>query len=101
MKKISIIAFAAFALVACTNKTQQPSNEESTIQTDKVTSRSEKTQTQFDDSTNKELKVLLINGSPRKEGNTYLALMEAAKQLEKNGIAAELLQIGTQPMHGC
>lgn len=71
------------------------------MQTDKVTSKTEKTQAQFGDSTSKELKVLLINGSPRKEGNTYLALMEAAKQLEKNGIAAELLQIGTQPMHGC
>ncbi len=53
------------------------------------------------DSTGRQLKVLLINGSPRKEGNTYLALMEAARQLEKHGIATELLQIGTQPMRGC
>lgn len=47
------------------------------------------------------MKVLLINGSPRKEGNTHLALMEAAKQLEKNGIETELLEIGTTPVRGC
>ena len=32
------------------------------------------------------MKVLLINGSPRKQGNTFLALSEAAKTLEANGI---------------
>ena len=32
------------------------------------------------------MKVLLINGSPHKQGNTFLALSEAARQLEKNGI---------------
>ena len=47
------------------------------------------------------MKVLLINGSPRQNGNTSLALTEAAKQLEKHGIATELLQIGNQAMHGC
>ena len=47
------------------------------------------------------MKVLLINGSPRKEGNTHLALMEAAKQLEKNGIETELLEIGASPVRGC
>jgi len=49
----------------------------------------------------KDMKVLLINGSPRKEGNTHLALTEAAKQLEKHGIATEMIEIGTKPMHGC
>lgn len=49
----------------------------------------------------KNMKVLLINGSPRQNGNTHLALMEAAKQLQKNGIATELLQIGSQAVHGC
>ena len=43
----------------------------------------------------RKMKVLLINGSPRQKGNTNLALTEAAKQLEKNGIDTELLQIGT------
>ena len=47
------------------------------------------------------MKVLLINGSPRQNGNTNLALKEAARQLEKNGIDTELLQIGRQAMHGC
>jgi len=46
------------------------------------------------------MKVLLINGSPRQKGNTNLALTEAAKQLEKHGIASELLQIGHQAVHG-
>lgn len=47
------------------------------------------------------MKVLLINGSPRQSGNTHLALTEAAKQLEKNGIATELMQIGASAIHGC
>jgi len=32
------------------------------------------------------MKVLLINGSPRKKGNTFTALSEAAKTLEQQGI---------------
>lgn len=47
------------------------------------------------------MKVLLINGSPRKEGNTYTALSETARQLEKNGIEAEILWIGTKAVRGC
>lgn len=47
------------------------------------------------------MKVLLINGSPRKAGNTYLALNEAAKELEKAGVAAEIVQLGTQPVRSC
>lgn len=47
------------------------------------------------------MRVLLINGSPHKEGNTYLALSEVAKQLEKNGIEAELLQVGNKQVRGC
>lgn len=47
------------------------------------------------------MKVLLINGSPRKEGNTNVALAEAAKQLEKNGVEAEIFWIGTKPVRGC
>ena len=31
------------------------------------------------------MKVLLINGSPRGEGNTYIALSEVAKTLEAEG----------------
>lgn len=47
------------------------------------------------------MKVLLINGSPRQHGNTFLALSEAAKALEQSGIEAEICQIGTKPVRGC
>lgn len=47
------------------------------------------------------MKALLINGSPRKEGNTYVALNEAAQQLQRNGIDTEILWLGTQAVHGC
>lgn len=47
------------------------------------------------------MKVLLINGSPRLKGNTFLALAEAAKTLEDNGIDAEIVNIGTKPVRGC
>ena len=47
------------------------------------------------------MKVLLINGSPRKQGNTFLALSEAAKTLEQQGIETEIVQIGTKPVRGC
>jgi len=47
------------------------------------------------------MKVLLINGSPRAEGNTYLALKEVAGEIEKNGIETEIFQIGTAPVRGC
>lgn len=46
-------------------------------------------------------KVVLINGSPHENGNTALALGEVARQLEKNGVAAELLWVGNKPMQGC
>ena len=47
------------------------------------------------------MKVLLINGSPRKEGNTHLALMAAARQLKKNGIKTEMLEISSRSVRGC
>ena len=47
------------------------------------------------------MKVLLINGSPRKKGNTFLALSEAAKTLEQQGIETEIVQIGVKPVRGC
>lgn len=47
------------------------------------------------------MKVLLINGSPHKQGNTFLALSEAARQLEKNGIETEIVHIGVKPVRGC
>ena len=47
------------------------------------------------------MKVLLINGSPRKEGNTAIALEEVAKQLGKEGIKSEVVWIGNKPIRGC
>lgn len=47
------------------------------------------------------MKVLLINGSPHKHGNTFLALNELAQQLLKEGIEAEIVQVGTKPVRGC
>ena len=47
------------------------------------------------------MKVLLINGSARKNGNTCLALSEIAKQLGKQGIQSEIIHIGNKPVRGC
>ena len=44
------------------------------------------------------MKVLIINGSPHKQGNTFLALSEVAKTLEQNGIETEIVQIGVKPV---
>ena len=38
------------------------------------------------------MKVLLINGSPKKEGCTYTALKEVADELERNGVETVLPQ---------
>lgn len=47
------------------------------------------------------MKVLLVNAGPRKEGNTTTALREVASQLERNGIEAEILQVGAKPVRSC
>ena len=47
------------------------------------------------------MKVLLLNGSANKKGNTFTALSEIAKQLEKNGVESEILQMGNKPVRGC
>ncbi|MBO5613157.1 MAG: flavodoxin family protein [Prevotella sp.] len=47
------------------------------------------------------MKVLLINGSARAKGNTFLALSEAARTLEQQGIETEIVQIGTKAVRGC
>jgi len=47
------------------------------------------------------MKVLLINGSPHKEGCTYTALCEIAGALNKNGIETEIFHIGQKPISGC
>ena len=47
------------------------------------------------------MKVLLINGSPHKEGCTYTALSEVAAQLQKHEIETEIFWIGNEPVGGC
>lgn len=47
------------------------------------------------------MRVLLINGSPRREGNTFLALSEIAKVLKQEGIETEIVGIGTRAVRGC
>lgn len=47
------------------------------------------------------MKVLLINGSPHKEGCTFTALKEVADTLNKNGIESEIYHIGVKPISGC
>ncbi len=47
------------------------------------------------------MKVLLINGSPRSNGNTSLALKEMEKIFNKEGIETETVQVGNLPIRGC
>ena len=47
------------------------------------------------------IKVLLVNGSPRKNGNTQAALDTVAAQLVANGIEVEHIQIGNMRLWGC
>ncbi|MBN1387252.1 MAG: flavodoxin family protein [Bacteroidales bacterium] len=47
------------------------------------------------------MKVLAINGSPRKKGNTEILIKEVLKVLEMHGIKTELIQIGGKKVNGC
>lgn len=47
------------------------------------------------------MKVVLINGSPRKNGNTWLALSEVAGALNEHGIETETISIGAKAVQGC
>ena len=47
------------------------------------------------------MKVLLLNGSPRKGGNTETALKEMIKIFDEEGIETELIQVGNQKISGC
>ena len=49
----------------------------------------------------KTIKVLMINGSPRAEGNTALALHEMERVFAEQGIQVETVQIGGQAVRGC
>lgn len=47
------------------------------------------------------MKVIAINGSPRKDGNTSQVLNVMANELEEQGIGVETIQIGQLSIHGC
>ncbi len=47
------------------------------------------------------MKVLLINGSPKLKGNTYLALKECADSLNMEGVETEIVSIGSKMVRGC
>lgn len=47
------------------------------------------------------MKVLLINGSPRANGNTAVALVEMEKIFEAEGIETEIVQVGNKVIRGC
>ncbi len=47
------------------------------------------------------MKVIAINGSPSKEGNTACALKLVGEELEKEGIDFEILHIGNKVVRGC
>jgi multimeric flavodoxin WrbA len=47
------------------------------------------------------MKVVAINGSARKGGNTYILLRHVLDELEKEGIETELIELSGQQIHGC
>ena len=47
------------------------------------------------------MKVLGINGSPRKDGNTAIMIRTALDELEKAGVETELYQFSGKTIHGC
>ena len=47
------------------------------------------------------MKVLIINGSPRLNGNTAIALNEMVKIFETDGIETDIVQIGNKDIRGC
>ena len=47
------------------------------------------------------MKVLLINGSPHKEGNTAFALNQMAEVFADAGVESETIQVGSLDIRGC
>ncbi len=47
------------------------------------------------------MKVLMINGSPRKNGNSFTALSEMKKIFDMEGIESEIINIGAEDIRGC
>ena len=47
------------------------------------------------------MKVLMLNGSPRANGNTAIALQQMQQEFQAAGIEAEIVQVGNQNLRGC
>ncbi|MBD5084470.1 MAG: flavodoxin family protein [Clostridiales bacterium] len=47
------------------------------------------------------MKVLILNGSPRPEGNTTIALREMEQIFQAEGVETELIQVGNRDIRGC
>ena len=47
------------------------------------------------------MKVLMLNGSPKKDGNTARALKEMEKIFAENGVETEIIQVGGKDIRGC
>ena len=47
------------------------------------------------------MKILLINGSPKQNGNTFIALREVQNTLEAEGIETEMIHVGAKSIRGC
>ena len=46
-------------------------------------------------------KVLIINGSPRVNGNTFVAVREMEKVFAEEGVETEVVQVGNKDIRGC
>ena len=47
------------------------------------------------------MRILILNGSPKKDGNTAIALHEMEKVFAEEGIETEIVQVGSKPIRGC
>jgi len=47
------------------------------------------------------MKVVGFNGSARKDGNTAMMIKHAFREIEKEGIETELIQLAGKPIQGC
>lgn len=47
------------------------------------------------------MKVLVINGSPRRGGNTSIAIAEMQKVFDKAGVETKVVQVGNKDVRGC
>lgn len=47
------------------------------------------------------MKVIILNGSPKAEGNTAIALREVEKVLHEQGVETEWIHVGHRQIHGC